>query len=68
MKNILVILASYLLGSVSFGYLAGRLVKGIDIRRYGSGNMGTTNIQRTLGTWPALVVLALDIGKECLPL
>lgn len=66
MKNILVILASYLIGSVSFGYLAGRLVKGIDIRRYGSGNMGTTNIQRTLGTWPALVVLALDIGKGVL--
>ncbi|NLZ39445.1 MAG: acyl-phosphate glycerol 3-phosphate acyltransferase, partial [Firmicutes bacterium] len=63
MKAVIAIIASYLLGSISFGYLTGKLLKGIDIRQYGSGNAGTTNIQRTLGTIPALVVLLLDVGK-----
>ena len=63
MKVIMAIAAAYLLGSISFGYLAGKLLKGIDVRQYGSGNAGTTNIQRTLGTVPAVVVLFLDIGK-----
>lgn len=63
MRLILSIAVGYLLGSISFGYLAGKLLKGIDIREYGSGNTGTTNIQRTLGTVPALLVLLLDFGK-----
>lgn len=63
MKLFSALLAAYLLGSVSFGYLAGKLLKGIDIRQFGSGNAGTTNIQRTLGTGPAVVVLVLDVGK-----
>ncbi|EEG77110.1 glycerol-3-phosphate 1-O-acyltransferase PlsY [Dethiobacter alkaliphilus] len=63
MNNVLALLAAYLLGSVSFGYLAGKLLKGIDIRQFGSGNAGTTNIQRTLGTGPAIAVLILDAAK-----
>ncbi|MBT9167898.1 MAG: Glycerol-3-phosphate acyltransferase [Syntrophomonadaceae bacterium] len=63
MNIIVALLASYLIGSLSFGYLAGKLLRGIDIRQHGSGNTGTTNIQRTLGTAPAIIVLLLDIGK-----
>ena len=63
MKSFVALLAGYLLGSISFGYLAGKLLKGIDIRQFGSGNTGSTNIQRTLGTAPAVVVLLLDTGK-----
>ena len=63
MKPFVALLAGYLLGSISFGYLAGKLLKGIDIRQFGSGNTGSTNIQRTLGTAPAVVVLLLDTGK-----
>lgn len=63
MKPFFALLAGYLLGSISFGYLAGKLLKGIDIRQFGSGNTGSTNILRTLGTVPAVLVLLLDAGK-----
>lgn len=63
MNTFVALLAAYLIGSLSFGYMAGKLLRGIDIRQYGSGNTGTTNIQRTLGTGPAIVVLLLDAGK-----
>ena len=64
----LIIITSYLLGSIPFGYLAGKLFKGLDIRRFGSGNIGFTNVKRTCG-WPiALLVLALDIFKGAAPL
>ena len=54
---------AYLFGSVPTGYLAGRLLKGIDIRAHGSRSTGATNVLRTLGTWPALVVLLVDVLK-----
>lgn len=54
--------ASYLLGSVPFGYLAGRLA-GIDIRRTGSGNVGATNVVRVLGKRYGYPVFALDVLK-----
>jgi glycerol-3-phosphate acyltransferase PlsY len=63
MNNFLALLLSYFLGSISFGYIAGRLFRGVDIRNFGSGNTGTTNILRTLGTGPAILVLLLDAGK-----
>lgn len=63
MNSFLTVLLAYLLGSVSFGYLVGRRIRGVDIRQYGSGSSGTTNILRTLGTGPAVVVLLLDAGK-----
>ena len=62
-KNILYIAACYLAGAIPTGYLAGRLLKGIDIREHGSGNMGATNVFRTLGKGPGLAVLALDMAK-----
>jgi glycerol-3-phosphate acyltransferase PlsY len=54
---------SYLLGSVPFSIIMGRLWKGIDIRDYGSKNAGFTNVYRVVGPLPAVTVLVLDIGK-----
>jgi glycerol-3-phosphate acyltransferase PlsY len=58
----LVMLVSYLIGSIPTGDIAGRL-KGIDIRSVGSGNPGFTNVLRTLGPAVAAPVLIVDIGK-----
>ena len=54
---------AYLLGSTPTGYLAGRLLEGIDIREHGSKSTGATNVLRTLGKWPALAVLLVDVLK-----
>jgi glycerol-3-phosphate acyltransferase PlsY len=54
---------AYLFGSTPTGYLAGKLLKGIDIRAHGSGSTGATNVLRTLGKWPALVVVLVDLLK-----
>jgi len=53
---------SYLVGSVPFGYLVGRM-GGIDIRRWGSGNVGATNVARVLGVRRGALVFALDALK-----
>ncbi|SFJ57634.1 glycerol-3-phosphate 1-O-acyltransferase PlsY [Thermoflavimicrobium dichotomicum] len=60
---ILPILLSYLIGSISFSYIVGKLTKGIDIRNYGSGNAGATNTVRVLGKVPGLIVFILDALK-----
>ena len=57
------LVAAYLLGSIPWAYIAGRLLKGIDLRRQGSGNLGATNVWRTLGLPTAIAVLLLDAGK-----
>jgi acyl phosphate:glycerol-3-phosphate acyltransferase len=54
---------AYLFGSMPTGYLTGKLLKGIDIRRHGSKSIGATNVLRTLGKWPALLVLLVDVLK-----
>jgi len=54
---------AYLFGSLPTGYLAGKLLKGIDIREHGSRSVGATNVLRTVGKWPALVVLLVDVLK-----
>lgn len=61
--NGLLLLIAYLLGSIPSGYLAGRLLQGIDIREHGSGSTGATNVLRTLGAIPAVLVLLADILK-----
>jgi acyl phosphate:glycerol-3-phosphate acyltransferase len=59
---ILALVASYLLGSIPFGYLAGRLT-GIDVRKVGSGNIGATNVVRVLGKRYGYPVFVLDFIK-----
>lgn len=54
---------AYLLGATPTGYLAGKLLRGIDIREHGSRSTGATNVLRTLGKGPALVVLLVDVLK-----
>lgn len=61
------LLLSYLLGAVPTSYLAGRIFRGIDLRQHGSGNLGATNLYRTLGWWYALPVALFDIAKGVVP-
>jgi len=65
--TIFVVLCSYLLGSVSFSYLAGKTLMGIDLREHGSGNLGSSNALRVLGKKAGAVVFLLDIlkGSAC---
>ena len=58
---------AYLIGSIPVAYIFGRVLKGIDIREHGSGNMGATNAFRVLGKGPGMVVLILDIIKGIIP-
>jgi len=60
---VVILLVSYFIGSIPMAYLAGSYFKGIDIRKFGSGNVGTTNAFRVLGTGPAFLVLAGDVLK-----
>lgn len=66
MKIALVITICYLLGSIPFGYIVGKMFKKIDIRELGSGNIGATNVFRMLGPSLASLVLMGDIGKGIL--
>ena len=54
---------AYLIGSVQFGIISGKLIQGIDIREHGSKSTGATNVGRTLGVKIATIVALLDIGK-----
>ena len=60
---IITIIGSYLLGSVPTAYIFAKFTKGIDIRKFGSGNVGATNAIRILGKGPGIAVLILDILK-----
>ena len=53
----------YLVGSIPFALLVGRLATGVDIRRAGSGNVGAANVLRTSGVAVAVCVLLLDMAK-----
>ncbi len=61
--KLLSIIIAYLIGSISFGVLAGYIIHNIDIRKYGSGGSGATNVLRTIGKPAAAIVLLLDISK-----
>src|SRR6187200_1497953 len=64
----LAVLLGYLLGSIPFGYLIVRLLRGIDIRDYGSHNIGATNVLRVVGPVPALLTLVGDVFKGTVPI
>lgn len=58
---------AFIIAATPFGLIIGRMVKGIDIRDHGSGNIGTTNVFRVLGKWPGIICLILDILKGFVP-
>lgn len=60
------LIGAYLLGSVSFALLLGRL-NGIDVRAHGSGNVGATNLGRAIGKKWGLICFFLDLGKGLVP-
>ena len=62
------ILLSYILASISFGLLIGKWSKGIDIREYGSGSTGATNVARNCGNSWGILALILDMGKAAIPI
>ena len=59
----LLILAAYLLGSVPAAYLAAKWSRGIDLRQYGSGNVGASNLLTITSKWIAIPVIIFDVGK-----
>lgn len=67
MTTALLLLASYLLGSIPSGYIAGRVTRGIDLRQHGSGNLGATNTFRVLGPRIAAPVMVADMAKGYIP-
>jgi glycerol-3-phosphate acyltransferase PlsY len=64
--NAVILIVAYLLGATPSGYWIGSWFYGIDIREQGSGSTGATNVLRTLGKLPGLVVLVIDIFKGVL--
>ena len=67
MTAVLVVLGGYLLGSMPFGYWLVRLLKGEDIRKVGSGNIGATNVWRTYGKAYGIPIVVLDVAKGFVP-
>ena len=63
----LVVIGGYLLGSIPFGYVLPRLVRGDDIRRHGSGNVGASNVWRVYGRSLGIPVALLDVAKGFVP-
>jgi len=55
--------SAYIIGSIPTAYIFGRVLKGIDIREYGSGNTGATNVFRVIGKAPGIIVLIIDVIK-----
>jgi len=65
-QTLLLLAVAYLLGGVPFGILVARLGGGVDLRRVGSGNIGATNVLRTVGKRAAVLTLLGDLGKGAL--
>jgi glycerol-3-phosphate acyltransferase PlsY len=62
-REILVLVAAYLVGSLSFATILVRVFRGVDVRELGSGNAGATNVLRTSGKSLAAATMALDVVK-----
>jgi glycerol-3-phosphate acyltransferase PlsY len=61
-ENVLFLILAFVLGSLPFGIIVAK-IKGVDLRNVGSGNIGATNVLRSLGKWPAVVTLLGDMLK-----
>jgi glycerol-3-phosphate acyltransferase PlsY len=64
---IILFVFAYLVGSIPFGLVVGKLFYGVDVRQHGSGNVGTTNVYRVLGKKAGTVVMICDILKGYIP-
>jgi glycerol-3-phosphate acyltransferase PlsY len=62
-KLVVVVVVGYLIGSIPFGLIIGRLRGNIDVSKHGSGKIGATNVMRTVGTKAGAVTLILDLAK-----
>jgi glycerol-3-phosphate acyltransferase PlsY len=67
LAGISIVIASFLIGAIPWGYVAGKASRGIDLRTVGSGGTGATNVLRTLGPRASAAVALLDILKGLLP-
>jgi glycerol-3-phosphate acyltransferase PlsY len=65
--KILIVILAYLIGSIPTAYILFKIKKGDDIRKYGSGNVGGTNIIRTLGVFWGLFTIIMDVLKGFIP-
>ena len=63
LNTIIAVVIGYLLGSIPFAYIAGRLKKGVDVRQVGGGNVGALNVMREVGVAAGFAVLAADVAK-----
>ncbi len=63
MLIIISLIICYLIGSIPTSYIFGKILGGVDIRQYGSGNVGATNVYRVVGKLPGILVLIIDILK-----
>jgi glycerol-3-phosphate acyltransferase PlsY len=66
-KTLVFVVGAYLFGSIPNAYLLGRWLRGIDLREVGSGNVGGSNLHRTVGAWATIVIGLIDIAKGALP-
>ena len=64
---IILFVLAYLVGSIPFGLVVGKLFYGVDVRQHGSGNVGTTNVFRVLGKKAGVAVLICDMLKGYIP-
>ena len=67
MLKLIFLISSFLLGSIPFGFLAAHCLKGVDIRKFGSGNIGATNVFRVVGKPWGISVFILDFLKGLIP-
>lgn len=67
LHSLVFLLVAYLFGALPIGLLVGRMVKGIDVRDYGSGNIGASNVWRTMGPLWGTAVFLFDFCKGYFP-
>ena len=67
LAGIVLVVLAFLVGAIPWGYLAGKVARGIDLRSMGSGGTGATNVLRTLGAKLSIAVAILDVLKGLLP-
>lgn len=66
-RELILLIVTYLVASIPFGLIVGKVWGAVDVRRVGSGNIGTSNVMRSVGKGAAAVVLLLDVCKGTVP-